>query len=284
MKVKFTKMQVSHNGSALPYPLLFSVVGLVQGACLWWLLRTADTGSWLSGQPVAQTGLIFLAIAFPFAVYWTQQIEGLSLRARGIAVIVYALLFGFFGTYLRWASVLPSEKLVNQNLGLRPTELIAVSVLGFVSLSLFCGFDFAIKRWNYSKLFEYTWRNGILTFTAMVMTSSMWVVLFAGSMLMGLIKVTWVAELLKEPAFGYPMTGLVFAASVALGLHRASMIEAIRRFWLSISSWLLLLVLFFAVCWSIALPFSGLQSLFSTKNAALIMFWFAALADRKSVV
>jgi hypothetical protein len=47
---------------------------------------------------------------------------------------------------------------------------------------------------------------------------------------------------------------------------------------LSISAWLLPLVLFFAMVWALTAPFAGLKFLFETKHAALLMLWFAALA------
>lgn len=74
------------------------------------------------------------------------------------------------------------------------------------------------------------------------------------------------------------MSGLVVAATVALGIARAAMTETIRRFWLSIAAWLLPFVLFFGVVWVLAVPLTSLAPLLKTQSAALMLLWFPALA------
>jgi hypothetical protein len=159
-----------------------------------------------------------------------------------------------------------------------PAAVRRAAVLGCVSLGLLCGFDVAARRWRYERLFHYAWRNGILLFTAWVMVGIVWAVLFAGAGLMSLIGVTWVMEMIRKPVFIFPVTGLVAAGAFALGLARAGMTETIRRYTLSIAAWLLPLVLFFAVLWVLALPFTGLEPLFKTRSAAFLMLAFTALA------
>lgn len=252
---------------------LFALIGTLQGFVLWWLWHADKLHQWPASQPMAFAALLYAAVAAPLAMYWTQGIEGFCRRRRGVAVAVYALGYGALGAYSAWAAdPAPGD------IGLHPPHVLAAIVLGFVSLSLLCGFDFAARRWRYARLFQYTWRNGILSATAAAMTGAVWTVLYAGAALMGLIGVKWVSELIQEPVFGFPVTGLVVAGAFALGLARAAMTEAIRRFWLSMSSWLLLLILFFGVMWVLWLPFTGLDALFSTKHAAFMMLWFSALA------
>ena len=122
-------------------------------------------------------------------------------------------------------------------------------------------------RWNYARLFNYTWRNGILLVTAGAMTGVVLLVLFAGVSLMALIGVKAIRNLIQDPAFIFPVTTLVFAAAFSLRLRRAAMTESTRRFWLSISSWLLPLVLFFGVLWALVVPFTGLDPLFNVGAA-----------------
>jgi len=257
----------------VPLKSLFALIGTLQGFVLWWLWHADKFHQWPASEPMAFVALLYAVVAAPLAVYWMQGVEGLCGRRRGVAVAVYALGYAALGAYSAWAADPAPD-----DIGLHPPHVLAAIVLGFVSLSLLCGFDFPARRWRYTRLFQYTWRNGILSATAAAMTGAVWTVLYAGAALMGLIQVKWVLELIQEPVFGFPVTGLVVAGAFALGLARTAMTEAIRRFWLSMSSWLLLLILFFGVMWVLWVPFTGLEALFSTKHAAFMMLWFSALA------
>lgn len=258
---------------AMQLTRLFAFTGAVQGLVLWWLWHADKFHHWPASDPVAFAGLLYAAIAMPLALYWTEDIEGFSTRVRRVTVAGYLVVYALLGAYSAWVADAPPFEF-----GIRGADVLAAIVLGFVSLSLLCGFDFSARRWRYTRLFHYTWRNGILTATAAAMAGAVWTVLYAGAALMGLIKVNWISELIEEPVFAFPVNGLVVGVAFALGLARAAMTEAIRRFWLSISSWLLLLILFFGVMWVAWVPFAGLDALFRTKSAALIMLWFTALA------
>lgn len=261
----------------MKFPVMFALTGTVQGWVLWWLWRASEHRQWPATEPIIQMALLYAALAAPLVIYFTQNIERLPAWVRRAAVGVYLVLYAALGAYTAWAA-----GAVNLETGIKFADVPAALVLGFVSLGLLCGFDFETRRWRYERLFNYAWRNGILLATAWAMVGVVWLVLFAGAGLMSLIGVKWVMEMIRKPVFIFPVTGLVVAAAFALGLARAAMTEAIRRFWLSIASWLLPLVLFFAVLWVLAVPFTGLEPLFKTKNAAFMMLAFTALAVKFS--
>jgi hypothetical protein len=52
----------------------------------------------------------------------------------------------------------------------------------------------------------------------------------------------------------------------------------VRQLGLSLAIWFLPLALLFALAWIAALPFTGVQPLFDTRNAAFYLLWFATLA------
>ena len=255
------------------FPWMLALTGTLQGLLLWALWHADKHKQWPATQPMLQAALLYAALAVPLVIYFTQNVEHLSARVRRIAIGVYALAFAALGAYALWAS-----GAVNVRLDARPADALAAFMLGFVSLSLLNGFDFETRRWRYAWLFNYSWRNGLLLVTAAAMTGVLWMVLFAGAGLMQLIGMKWVMRLIEEPLFAFPVSGFAVAAAMALGLARTTMIESIRRFWLSISSWLLPLVLFFGVLWVLSIVFTGVGKLFETRSAALMMLWFAALA------
>ena len=257
----------------MPFTWMFALTGAVQGWALWglWKLHLAKT--WPATEPVLYTGLFYVALALPLLVYCTQQVEDLSPRVRRVALLCFGLLFALLGAATAWSAGVEAR-----GLEVRFQDTLVAGVLGFVLLGLFCGFDFEARGWRYERLFYYAWRNGILLVTAGVMTGIFWGVLWAGAALMSLIGVTFVTELIRQSLFVFTVTGLVVAAAVGLGLVRADMTETIRRYALSIAAWLLPLVLFFAVLWAVALPFTGLEPLFKTRYAARLMLAFTALA------
>nr|WP_315209611.1 DUF4153 domain-containing protein [uncultured Albidiferax sp.] len=262
---------MNHPGARFPIWLLLT--GALQGGVLWWLWHLRQAGQWPFTQPVAQMALVYAALATPLAVYATQAVDGLPRSVRRLAVLGYLGVFAGLGGWAAWAAGAEGKALAA-----RPQDVVAACVLGFVSLGLLCGYDFAARRWRYTRLFYYSWRNGIVLATAAAMAAAVWVVLWAGAELMRLIGVRWVGTLLDQPVFIFPVSGLVVAAAVALGIARAEMTETIRRFWLSIAAWLLPLVLFFAVVWVLTAPLTTLEPLFKTRNAAFMLLWFTALA------
>ena len=242
----------------------FALTGVVQGWVLWWLWNARQLKGWPFTEPVLWTAMVYAALCVPLVIYCTQGINTLPALVRQLAVSLFGVLFAALGGYAAWSAGIGAD-----DVQVRFTDALVALVLGFVSLSLLCGFDFSQRRWNYANLFNFTWRNGILLFTASFMTGVVWSVLYAGAYLMTLLQVSWMLELLKKEMFFFPMTGFVVATAFALGQARAG---------LSISAWLLPLVLLFASAWVLTAPFTGLQSLFETKYAAVMMLWFAALA------
>ncbi|MDB6000080.1 MAG: hypothetical protein JWP52_1779, partial [Rhizobacter sp.] len=157
-------------------------------------------------------------------------------------------------------------------------RIVGGVVLGFVLTALLAAFDTTRRRWPYERLFEIAWRNGVLSVLAVALTGVMWLLLVSGALLMNLIGVTFVFEMIGQPLFVMAANGLMVGAAFALGLARSDTLVAVRRFWLSISSWFLPLVLGFGVMWVVALVIGGSGSPIGKEGGALFLLWFAALA------
>ncbi|WP_324769797.1 hypothetical protein [Pokkaliibacter plantistimulans] len=251
---------------------LFTLTGALQGIGIWWLFLAMRDSVWPATQPVLLLALSYVLCGMPLLIYGTQQVEGLSSRQRGILVGGITALIAALGAASQWGIAD----------GGRPdlpfADAFITCVLAFVLLQLLCGYDFTERRWSYERMFYYAWRNGLLYVTAALMTGIFWGVLTAGVGLMSLVGVTWIKLVVMQPAFMCCATAMTFATAVSLGLMHASMTESIRRFLLSIAAWMLPLVLVFSVIWTLALPVTGLTSLFETRSAALLMLAFTAMA------
>ncbi|HEY0665511.1 MAG TPA: DUF4153 domain-containing protein [Gallionella sp.] len=256
------------------------LVGVAQGWLLWGLWKARELKVWPAVDPVSERILLYLFLAVPLAFYLTQNIPALTRAARIKILAGIGTLFALLGGYSGWAENIPTGLAGGMwnTPPARPSDLLAAAVLGFVVIPLLAHLERAPRRWRYHALFETAWRNALLTISSATLTGVFWVVLFAGAMLMKSIGLNFVYELIEKPIFSIPVTGMIFGAAFGLGLARADMIVMLRRFWLTISAWLLPLLLAFSVMWTAALPFTGLEMLFKTHNAAFILLWFIALS------
>jgi len=256
------------------------LVGAMQGWALWALWKAREIKVWPAVDPLSERALLYLSLALPLGFYLTQNIETLSRNRRIKFLLWIGTLFTFLGGYSGWAENIPVEpsSYIWSNPPARSSDLLAAGILGFIFIPLLVHFEYSTKRWSYHSLFETAWRNALMTVSSLGLTGVFWIVLFAGSMLMQSIGVNFISELIKKPIFSIPVTGIVFGAAFALSLARSQMIVTLRRFWLSISSWLLPLLLAFSIIWVVALPFTGLELLFKTRNACFILLWFVALS------
>lgn len=256
------------------------LVGALQGWALWGLWKARELKVWPALDPASERALLYVALALPLAFYFTQNIAELT-RSRRVRILLgIGLVFALLGGYSGWAENIA----VNLSDSIwrippaRPSDLFAGGILGFVALPLLMHFGRGTRNWSYHALFETAWRNALMTASSGAMVGVFWIVLFAGAMLMKSIGIDFVFDLIEKPIFSIPATGIAFGAAFALGLTRAEMIVTLRRFWLSVSMWLLPLLLGFAVVWVVALPFTGLDLLFKTHSAGFILLWFLTLS------
>lgn len=256
------------------------LVGVLQGVALWVLWTAWQHYVWPAVDPLSERALLYISLALPLAFYLTQNIETLTRKRRIRILIGVTSLFVLLGAYSGWVDNAKTD-LYGELLRTSParaSDLFAAAVLGFIIVPLWAHYDSAAKRWPYHALFETAWRNAMLIISSFALTGVFWMVLFAGAMLMNSIGLNFIFDLIKTPSFSIPVNGLIFGTAFALGLARAEMIITLRRFWLTISAWLLPLLLLFSVMWVVALPFTGLDLLFKTHNAGFILLWFLALS------
>jgi hypothetical protein len=256
---------------------LLLLVGTAQGWALWGLWNARELKAWPATDALAERTLFYVALAVPLALYLTQNVAALTRRRRLLMVAALGILFALLGACSAWGES-PLARATFSPGPARAADLFAAGILGFILIPLWAHFDVAARRWSYSALFETAWRNTLMLCSSAALTGVFWIVLFAGAMLMKSIGIEFVLKLIEKPVFAIPATGIVFGAAFALGLARVEMILALRRFWLSISAWLLPLLLLFSLMWAVALPFTGLDPFLETHNAALILLWFLALS------
>jgi hypothetical protein len=256
-----------------PIPSLRShlVVGALQGLALWWLYEAHERAAWPATSPAVFGALAYAAVAAPLAWYLSHGVFA-SKRARVLFAVILGGCFGVLGAHA--GSVLRGATLFTWSI----SHLLAAGVLGFVIIGLVGAWNGQSRRFDYPQLFELASRNAMLALVAGALTVALWVVLFAGAWLMSSIGIKGLLELYMKPAFRIPITAVAAGLSFGLVLARTQMLDAARHLALSLAIWFLPLALLFAVAWIAALPFTGVQPLFDTRNAAFYLLWFATLA------
>lgn len=92
-----------------------------------------------------------------------------------------------------------------------------------------------------------------------------------GAELFRLIKIEFLTELIKRPWFSIPITTLVFASAIHVTDVRADLVRGARTLSLTLLSWLLPVLTLLTVAFLSALPFTGLEPLWSTRSATFIL-------------
>lgn len=255
------------------------LIGLWQGLLLWALTYGPDAMGFTVLMPVLFFALIAFVGMAPLLWCWTEQAE-LPTRRRWLGVPIIALVVAMLpiDPLQLFFTLEAGEDRALASLHMHSQDLLPLAILAVLSAHLLLGWRITGARgWDYERLFRLTWRNTVLTAVAAVLTGAVFGVLFAGAGLLNLIGIGLVWNLLQKPGFILPMGCMTFGGAFALGLLRAKMLVVMRHFWLSLTAWLLPLVLAFVFVWVAAVPFTGLASLLDTRHAAVLLLGVAAM-------
>lgn len=254
----------------------WAALGLTHGGLLWLSGTHELLPAWLNAAPTWAALQFFLAL-WPLALYQSAD-AGLSRRSRSLLLAAVGI----------WLVGLSYYQAMGHPAGLRVQgatlagisfqAMLGISLGSGVLIALWLGWDGRQRRFDYARLFEYSWRNALMVALAPLLTGICWLTLFAGAWLLRSIGIGSVAELISRPEFAWPASGLMLALAWQQGLQRAAAVAGLRRFWLGLNAWFLPLTLGFAAVWVLALPMTGLQALFDTHSAAFVLMWFAMLA------
>ena len=124
---------------------------------------------------------------------------------------------------------------------------------------------------SYARYFDVSWKLAVQLALAAGFVGVFWAVLFLGAELFRLIKIEFLIELIKRPWFSIPVTTLVFAYAIHVTDVRAGLVRGTRTLSLTLLSWLLPVLTLLTVAFLSALPFTGLEPLWSTRRATFIL-------------
>jgi hypothetical protein len=130
---------------------------------------------------------------------------------------------------------------------------------------------------GYQTYFDGSWKLGLQLALAGAFVGAFWLVLYLGVALFELIDITVPARLIAHNWFWIPATTLAFACALHVTDARAGIMQSARVLALTPLAWLLPVMTLLALAFLLALPFTGLEPLWATRHATVILL-IAALA------
>lgn len=132
----------------------------------------------------------------------------------------------------------------------------------------------AIAR--YETYFDNAWRHGFQAILGLIFLGAFWVVVSLGAWLFNLIGLQSIREFIFSDEFRWLASGAAFA----LGLHitdaGSGLTRGARQLGLALLSWLAILMTLILTLFLLALPFTGLEALWDTNRATVLLLNAAA--------
>lgn len=243
-------------------------ISAVQGLMLWGLYEAAEARTWPANDRELSAALSAAILFVPI-----MAISGLgSLRTRTLLVwIVVATLLcaglAFHAAY-RSATNADIEWIFTYSAQIN----LALIGLLFVCQSLVVAGD-SDRKWiaTFPTYFDVAWRHATQLALASLFTGVLVGLLFLGAELFDLIKVDFLSGLLRMSWFWHLAIPLSFGAALHVTGMRAAMVRGARALVLGLLSWLMPIMVVFAVGFLCTLPVTGLEPLWNTRHATPIL-------------
>lgn len=258
------------------------VIGLLQGIALYFLYLAVEEKIWPATNGLVFAPMLIVSLFVPLIAIQaigTMRIRTFILWLISATLVLVAL--AFYEIWHAWPVAWSYDAgLVGWVPHIIPSFFFFVSVIAslFITHTLIVGGDGERKfRASYPTYFDVAWKHGIQVALTVAFTGVFWAFLWLGASLFEIIKLTFLTELLKREWFSIPVTALAVAGALHISDVNAGLIRGARTLALTLLSWLLPLLALLIFGFLVALPFTGIELLWSTKSAAALMLSSAAI-------
>lgn len=256
------------------------LIGLLQGLLIFVLDFARDNYSWPATEPLLYAPLLAIAVLVP-----ALAISGMGHLARRQLLIwagTAAVIVGALACYDVWRNIgapMPQYPQDARPRAPRPSELLAVFLVAgfFIAHSLVMAAHKEGRRIaSYAGHFEMAWKLVIQGAFSVAFIGAVWAMLFLGSQLFMLVKLTFLRDVIDESFFAIPVTTFAFACAIHLTDVRPAIVQGIRTLLLTLMSWVLPVMTFIVGAFVLSLPFTGLDSLWATRSATAVLLGTSA--------
>lgn len=263
--------------SSFSIALTRTLVGLAQGIALYLLYRASETGGWSATEPLVFAGLLVSAVFVPLIV-----VAGMgNLRASTLAVwaLLAAAVCAGLGVYdiFRDPLAMYGATAGQPRIAPSPALWACLGLVLFIGHALIVAAETERKFVaSYTRHFDVSWKHGVQLALAASFVGAFWALLFLSAELFRLIGIRYLIELIERPWFYVPATTVALAYAIHATDARADLVRGVRTLALTLLAWLLPMMTAFAIAFLLALPFTGLQPLWNTRQATATLLVAAA--------
>lgn len=242
------------------------IAGLVQGGLLYLLYRAQQSGGWPASLPALYLPLVLAAIVLP--VLLISSLGHLERRPLAMWLGAAALVLTAVGMHDAWRNAFEHAPLQ------RPSLLVFPFCIGFFfvahSLVLAGAQD---RRWiaRYATCFESAWKLAIQLLFSTLFVVGVWLVMWMGAALFGLLKLNFLETLLQRSWFSVPLVCLAFSSAMHTTDVRPAIVRGIRSLLLVLKAWILPIAVLLVGGFLASLPFTGLEVLWQTRHATAVL-------------
>lgn len=251
--------------------LLRTGIGLAQGLVLYLLYLVADYDVWPAIEPLAFAPMLLVALFCP--VLLVSSLGHLTRRQVAWWTGAAALLAAALGVYDIWRTGTELNLERGSHVAMPSPALIAVLVAGlFIAHALvLAGARDRRRIAAYGSYFDIAWKLGVQLAFSTLFVGIAWLALQLGAQLFALVKLDFFSELIRKPWFAIPVTAFAFATALHLTDVRPAIVHGIRNLLLVLASWILPVMTLFVAGFLASLPFTGLEPLWATRQAAAVL-------------
>ncbi len=243
-------------------------IGLLQGLGLYGLHRVSDgEASWGATHPLLFGPLLLVTALLPIML-----LAGVG-RLRPVTLAIWTAVAGVTLALLGLHDVArQSAETLQGPPFLSPPGLVFSAAALFISHHLVAAADLERRRVPaFAALFDTASKAVVQLALSLGFTGAFWILLQLGAALFKVIGLDFLEDLLRKEWFAIPITFVVFATAVHLTDVRDGLIRGVRTVGLMLLSWLLLVMTVLAAGFVAALPFTGLDGLWETGSATLLV-------------
>lgn len=257
---------------ALPPRHLMLLLSFAQGVALLALWRALDNGVWPGDTPAINYPLWTLAIVWPglllLALESTQRLRMLALTSGFAALLMLPT------AYVGWQASPFGEFPVASLLAGLVVSLLVACLLALPVLVRLA----TRQPLDYAAWFALSWRVFLVTVIGILAVAGLYLVLYLFSLLFAAIGIDFVMEMLSKDWILFPLLAVALGQSIGIFRRLENVIDGIANLLCILMRLLLPLVLGVAAVFLAALPFTGLEPLWSTDNGTALLLWLNAVA------
>ena len=254
----------------LPKPLMLGIA-TVQGLALYLLYHAFDTHAWPSKAPVWSFPMWTVAIIVPLVIL--LSVDRRNIKSVILQVSVLGAVLVLLAAYTGYQAEPRGE--------FRTYSLTMAFILS-MTLATFKALMYLQQRANrqalsYPVLFTNSWQNFLVAALSALFVAAFWMVLMLWAYLFRTINIRFFLELFTEDWFVFPVLSFAFGLGVIIFRDLTKVIDSITRLLHWLFKLLLPLVVTVAVIFTLALPFTGLDVLWSTRYGTALLLWLLAV-------